>query len=99
MRVDYLNRDEEIERSQWFKPTGKILAESKCSAGTGYEIQLHENGSLKLFAPTQAWLFDGTAVYFDDSGVPISYSVYTAGIPGPKVLLEETKEVTSVLDQ
>ena len=99
MRVDYFNRDEEVERSQWFKPTGEILAESKCSAGTGYDIQLHENGSLKLFVSTQAWLYNGTAVYFNESGVPISYSVFSAGKPGPKVLLEETKEVTSVTNQ
>ena len=92
MRIDDLNRDEEILRSQWFTTSGEILAESVCNAGTGYELMLHENGSVRLFVPTQNWLYDGTAVYFDDSGIPVSYSVYSAGKPGPKMLIEAAQQ-------
>lgn len=42
------------------RPSGEVLAEFIVSSGAGYDIQLHENGSLKLFAPTRAWLYDGT---------------------------------------
>ena len=64
MRQDFLDATGQIERSRWFRPDGHILGESKFENGTGIELYLSTDGTIRALVPCRNGKADGTAIYF-----------------------------------